>query len=266
MARHLAPLLPLVKSALGAGGMVVGLALLLVGDAWRASSTEPGGRGPAFAVLVFTKTAGFRYDSIPAGVAAIKALGEQHRFHVDASEEAAVFTDAGLARYQVVVFLNTTGDVLDAEEQAAFERFIRRGGGFVGIHAATDTEYDWPWYGQLVGTYFASHPAIQTATLQVVDATHASTRHLPRRWTRRDEWYNFRADPSPRVRVLIAIDETTYAGGAMGANHPIAWCQTYDGGRAWYTAMGHTAASYQEPLFLGHLWGGISWAAGASSD
>ena len=163
-----------------------------------------------------------------------------------------------------MVFLNTTGDIFNPGEQAAFERFVRRGGGFVGIHAASDTEYDWPWYGRLLGTYFRRHPAIQSATLKVVDPSHRSTRHLPIRWTRTDEWYDFRSDLDRDITVLIRIDEATYRGGKMGADHPISWYHTFDGGRAWYTAIGHTAESYKEPLFLDHLLGGITWAAGVA--
>jgi type 1 glutamine amidotransferase len=214
-----------------------------------------------FALLVFSRTAGFRHDSIPAGIAAIRALGAKHRFEVDATEAAESFSDAGLAKYRVVVFLNTTGSVLAADQRAALERFIRHGGGFVGIHSAADTEYDWPWYGKLVGAYFRSHPAIQPATLRIVDISHESTRPLPQQWTRTDEWYNFRATPGADVRVLMRIDERSYSGGTMGDDHPMVWCHAYDGGRAWYTALGHTIESYSDPLFLGHLWGGIAWAA-----
>ena len=219
-----------------------------------------------FAVLVFSKTAGFRHDSIPAGIAAIQALGAQDNFRVDASEDGKVFTDGNLANYRVVVFLSTTGEVLDAAQQAAFQTFIRRGGGFVGIHAATDTGYEWPWYGGLVGNYFRRHPVIQPATLVVVDPSHPSTRHLPIRWTRSDEWYDFRNDLASDVTVLIRIDETSYRGGRMGANHPMAWYHEYDGGRAWYTALGHTAEAYGEPLLLDHIRGGIAWAAGTAPE
>ena len=260
------PPLPSLDHALFARAAVLLLSIALPQSAWEAASTPSTGGGPAFAALVFTKTSGFRHDSIPAGITAIKSLGDQHKFRVEASEDGTVFTDENLARYQVVIFLNTTGDVLAPGEQAAFERFIRRGGGFVGIHAATDTEYEWPWYGGLVGTYFDSHPAIQPALLKVVDATHVSTKPLPAEWTRTDEWYNFREDPSPSVRVLIQIDETTYSGGRMGANHPISWCHAYDGGRAWYTAMGHTTESYQDPLFLSHLLGGIRWVVSTTPE
>jgi len=217
---------------------------------------------PRFSALVFSKTGGYRHDSIDEGIAAITALGAAHEFRVDATEDAAVFADARLARYQVVIFLNTTGDVLDGGQQAAFERFIRGGGGFVGVHSATDTEYDWSWYHKLVGAYFENHPAIQPATIDVVDRQHLSTRGLPPKWERTDEWYNFRGALGPDVTVLATLDETSYSGGTMGASHPISWYHTYDGGRAWYTALGHTAASYAEPLFLEHLLGGIRWAAG----
>jgi type 1 glutamine amidotransferase len=217
---------------------------------------------PRFSALVFSKTGGYRHDSIDEGIAAITALGAAHQFRVDATEDAAVFTDAQLASYQVVIFLNTTGDILDDGQQAAFERFIRGGGGFVGVHSATDTEYDWPWYHELVGAYFQNHPAIQLAALDVVDRRHLSSRGLPSRWERTDEWYNFRSAPGAGVTILAALDETSYSGGTMGASHPIAWYHMYDGGRAWYTALGHTVASYAEPLFLDHLLGGVRWAAG----
>ena len=215
-----------------------------------------------FSVLLFTKTAGYRHTSIMAGISALTSLGQTNGFSVHATEDATVFTDDQLASYRVVVFLNTTGDILNADQQAAFERFIRSGGGFVGIHSAADTEYSWPWYGQLVGAYFASHPAIQTATVQVLDAAHPSMQHLPERWTRVDEWYNFQASPVPSVTVLAEVDESTYVGGTMGPHHPLVWCHKYDGGRAWYTAMGHTDESYTDALFLDHLLGGILWAAG----
>ncbi|RPI47726.1 MAG: ThuA domain-containing protein, partial [Acidobacteria bacterium] len=146
---------------------------------------------PTFAVLVFSRTEGFRHDSIPAGIAAIRQQGETRGFSIDATEDAAAFTDDSLARYKAVVFLSTTGDVLNAGQQTAFERFIRRGGGFVGVHSAADTEYDWPFYGALVGAYFAGHPDIQNAMIQIEEPGHPSTASLPRAWMRRDEWYNF---------------------------------------------------------------------------
>jgi glucose/arabinose dehydrogenase/PKD repeat protein/type 1 glutamine amidotransferase len=217
-----------------------------------------------FSVLVFSKTAGFRHDSIPDGIAAIKQLGLDNGFAVDATEDATKFTDANLAKYAAVVWLSTTGDVLDANQQAAFERYIHAGGGYAGIHAASDTEYDWPWYGKLVGAYFKEHPAQQDAEVRVPDRQHPSTSVLPKRWDRFDEWYGFQSNPRGKVHVLATLDEKSYdpGGSAMNNDHPIAWCQNYDGGRAWYTGMGHTKESYADPTFLKHILGGIQTAAG----
>ncbi|WP_454043291.1 ThuA domain-containing protein [Cellulosimicrobium sp. Marseille-Q8652] len=217
-----------------------------------------------FDVLVFSKTAGFRHGSIPAGIAAIQQLGSDNGFEVTATEDAGAFTDENLAQYEAVVWLSTTGDVLNDDQQAAFERYVQSGGGYAGIHAASDTEYDWPWYGELVGAYFSAHPQNQDATIKVEDHVHESTAHLPARWDRFDEWYNFRTNPRDSVHVLASLDETTYSAGsgAMGAEHPTAWCQVYDGGRSWYTGGGHTDQSYAEPEFLQHLLGGIQTAAG----
>ena len=215
-------------------------------------------------ILVFSKTAAFRHGSIPAGRAAIQQLGAQNGFQVDLTEDSTQFTDANLAQYDAVVWLSTTGDVLNDEQQAAFERYIQGGGGYVGIHSASDTEYDWAWYGGLVGAYFNNHPAQQNADLVVNDKAHPSTSHLPTRWRRFDEWYNFRTNPRGNVHVLLTIDERSYSPGpgALGTDHPMAWCHAYDGGRAWYTALGHTDASYSESNFLRHVLGGIKWAAG----
>jgi type 1 glutamine amidotransferase len=214
------------------------------------------------AVLVFTRTTGFRHDSIPDAIAAVRRIGGENGFSVDATEDPSAFTDANLAPYRAVLFLLTTGDVLEDEEQAAFERWIRAGGGWVGVHSASDTEYDWPFYGELAGAYFAGHPEIQAATVRVEDRAHPATSALPEAWPRTDEWYNFRANPRGSVHVLATVDEGTYSGGSMGADHPIAWCQEFAGGRAFYTAGGHTRESYAEPLFLAHLTGAIRWAAG----
>ena len=231
-------------------------------------------------VLVFSKTAGFRHDSIPQGIAAIQALGTANGFTVDATEDAAQFTDANLAQYDVVVFLSTTGDVLNDAQQTAFEHYIQAGGGYVGIHAASDTEYTWPWYGQMLGGYFRNHPAgTPTATVHVEDANEPSTTGLPASWSRVDEWYNFQPptnpvvngggnDYSPRdsgVHVLATVDESTYGeddGNTADDDHPVAWCTNFDGGRAWYTAMGHTQASFSEPEFRAHILGGLRTAAG----
>ena len=218
-------------------------------------------------VLVFSKTAGYRHSSIEAGVAALRKLGEEHNFAVDATEDASAFTDRNLRRYRAVVFLNTTGDVLDVAQQSVFERYIQAGGGWVGIHSATDTEYEWPWYGRLAGAYFESHPNnpnVRRGTFRVVDPNHPATQGLPARWEREDEFYNFKSI-SPDIRVLVNIDETSYQGGTNGARHPMSWFQEYSGGRAFYTNMGHTEATFTEPLFLRHLLGGLRWAMGTGT-
>ena len=218
---------------------------------------------PAFSVLVYSRTEGFRHDSIAAGIEAIRQQGRQRGFSVEATENAGMFTDEGLAAHKAIVFLSTTGDVLNSSQQAAFERFIRRGGGFAGVHSAADTEYDWPFYGALLGAYFSGHPDIQNAVIQIEDPSHPSTSGLPRTWMRRDEWYNFQRNPRGVVTVLATLDERTYAGGTMAPDHPIMWSQTYEGGRAWYTAGGHTSESFSEPLFAEHLGKAILWVAGA---
>jgi type 1 glutamine amidotransferase len=214
-----------------------------------------------FRVLVFTRTAGFRHGSISDGVAAIRRLGREHGFAVDDSDDPARI-GRGLTGYQAVVFLSTTGDLLDAGQQAALRRHLQGGRGWVGVHAAADAEYDWPWYGGLVGAWFRRHPPVRRATVRPVPGAAALAGRLPARWERTDEWYDFAANPRGRVRVLATVDESTYAGGGMGADHPIAWCHEYDGGRAWYSAMGHTSESFEEPRFLAHLLAGIRYAAG----
>src|SRR2546423_651799 len=215
-------------------------------------------------VLVFSKTAGFRHSSIPNGKAAILKLGQENGFAVDTTEDAAAFTSKNLARYAAVVFLNTTGDVLDDAQQDDFERYIQAGGGYVGIHSATDTEYDWPWYGRLAGAWFNGHPGnpnVRKGTYRVLDKTHPSTQGLPDRWDREDEFYNFKSI-DPTIHVLVDIDEKSYEGGTNGDHHPMSWYHDFDGGRAWYTNMGHTEATYTEPLFLQHLLGGQRYAIG----
>jgi len=225
-----------------------------------------GPQSPPDRILVFSSTAGFRHSSIEPGIAALRDLGTANGFTVDATEEAGQFTTANLGRYKAVVFLSTTGDVLNGEQQAAFLSYIRKGGGFVGIHAAADTEHGWPWYGGLVGAYFASHPEPAQARIRVENRDHPSTRTLPDPWIRFDEWYDFEQNPrSQGVTVLLTLDESSYPGGRMGDDHPIAWYHEYDGGRAWYTGGGHTDASFSEPAFLEHLLGGIRYAAGAAS-
>lgn len=241
----------------------IGLALGAFTPATRCqqSTTTSGRAEPPPWILVFSKAAGFRHAAIPDAVAAVESLGTALGFGVQSAEDAAVFTDSSLANFDAVIFLLTTGDVLDSAQQAAFERFVESGKGYVGVHSAADTEYEWAWYGGLVGAYFASHPAIQEAVVQVVDREHPATAHLPEEWRRRDEWYNYRAAPTG-VRVLAVLDESTYEGGTQGTDHPIAWSHAYDGGRAFYSGLGHTEESWRDPLFLDHLLGGIEYAVG----
>jgi type 1 glutamine amidotransferase len=246
-----------------------GLALLAacLGCAGLGGATEPIGTcadGPAPAgarILVFSKTAGYRHATIPDGLSAIQAIGSRLGIAVEDTEDAATFTATNLARFAAVVFLSTTGELLDDAQQAAFETYIRGGGGFVGIHAAADAEYQWAWYGQLVGAFFNSHPEVQQAIVRIERAEHLSTRCLPTAWRRTDEWYDFQTPPAAGVTILATVDEATYDGGMMGRPHPIAWYHEFDGGRAWYTAMGHTSESYSEAAFVEHLAGGILWAA-----
>ncbi|MEO3805985.1 ThuA domain-containing protein [Nonomuraea sp. B1E8] len=216
----------------------------------------------AFKVLVFSKTAGFRHDSIPTGIQAIRDLGAANDFAVDATEDSGAFSAANLAQYQAVVFLNTTGDVLNDNQQAAFQTYVDGGGGYVGVHSAADTEYDWPYYGQVMGAWFANHPAIQQATVRSEDRAHAATAHLGATWSRTDEWYNYRSNPRPNARVLQSLDEGSYSGGSMG-DHPITWCRPQSSGRAFYTGLGHTRESYADPDFRMLLLGGIRYAAKA---
>ncbi|MGB6853009.1 MAG: ThuA domain-containing protein, partial [Thermoanaerobaculia bacterium] len=237
------------------GPLLIGL--LAVGEPILA---EEGSR-----VLVFSKTVGFRHESIPAGIDLVRQLGAENGFAVDSTEDAGQFSDQTLGQYAAVVWLNTTLDVLTSGQESAFKRYIESGGGFVGVHSAADTEYGWPWFGKLLGgdAWFKSHPEVQEASLDVEDRGHPSSRHFPLRFSMTDEWYNFQHNPRDSVSVLIAIDETTYEPGvdAMG-DHPIAWYHGIAAGRSWYTNMGHGVETYDDPGFQQHLLGGLLWAAG----
>ncbi len=212
-------------------------------------------------VLIFSKTNGFRHSSIPAGIAAIKKLGAENGFDVDATEDSTMFNDNNLKQYAALIFLSPTGKVFGPNEEKALQQYIHNGGGYVGIHAATDCEYTWPWYGELAGAYFKSHPKQQQAKVLVVNKNHPSTSFLPDTWERFDEWYNFK-NLSTSTTVLMKLDETSYTGGENDGNHPIAWYHEFEGGRAFYTALGHTDASYSEENYLKHILGGIQYAMG----
>ena len=216
-----------------------------------------------FGVLLFSRTTGYRHDSIPAAIAALTELGPANGYVAAATEDPAAFNADTLAQFRVVVFLMTTGDPVDDAGQAAFESWIAAGGNWVGVHSAADTEYNWPFYGALLGAYFKQHPAIQPATVNIEVADHPATVGLPSPWMRTDEWYDFQTNPRDVATVLVTIDESTYSGGTMGADHPLVWAHpTTGGGRAIYTEMGHTTESWADPLFRQHVVGAIRWAAG----
>jgi type 1 glutamine amidotransferase len=212
-------------------------------------------------VLIFTKTKGFRHDSIETAVQALKQEGASQGYSVTATEDASVFTDTNLTKFDVVAFVLTTGDVLNDTQQKALENFVNQGKGWVGVHSASDTEYEWPWYADLVGAYFKSHPpGGQKLHVQVENRGNLSSWNLPGYWFRADEWYDWRANPRGNVTVLASIDESQYKKPPY-QDHPISWFHHVGKGRAWYTEMGHYKDCYQEPAFLGHLSGGIIWAA-----
>ena len=212
-------------------------------------------------ILIFTKVDekdGFRHESIEKGVETVTFLADRMGFKADHTENDSLFNPQVLQQYEAVVFLNTSRNVLNEQQQVAFEQYIRSGKGFLGIHGATTTEYDWPWFGRLVGAYFLDHPEIQEATLKVTDMDHPSTESLPETWIRTDEWYNFR-DIKEDLNVVLTIDETSYEGGKNGNYHPMAWYHEFEGGRSFYTALGHSIEAYDEPEFRKHLKGALQY-------
>ena len=223
--------------------------------------------GQQFRALVFSKTQGFRHQSIPEGVSAIKKLASKHRFSVYATEDADVFTKESLGKYDVIILMSTTGSIFNEAQKEAFQEYVRSGKGVVGIHSATDTEYDWPWYNQMIGGQFNHHPQQQTARLKVVDRNHPATYHLNENWIHTDEWYEFK-NFNHDVNILIQLDETTYDVGTkggekagMGEVHPIAWFHEFESGRVFYTGLGHVEEAFEDADFLDHLYGGIWYAA-----
>ncbi|MEI8288373.1 MAG: ThuA domain-containing protein [Verrucomicrobiota bacterium] len=221
---------------------------------------------PAFRVLVFSKTLGYRHASITNGIAAIRNLGAANRFVLEATEDSSTFATTNLARFQAVVFLSVTGDVLDAGQERALRDYIEAGGGFAAIHGAIfgpkACEDKWAWYGEMFGCTFTNHSKVLPATVNLEDAAHPANIGLPARWERTDEWYNYTGTPRSCAHILATVDESTYHGGTVGKDHPIAWCRPVGQGRMWFTAMGHTESSFSEPLFLKHLLGGIQYVTG----
>lgn len=223
-----------------------------------------------FNVLLFTKTDGFHHKAINEGVTAMRAMAERHHFSMDWHENAGVFNDKNLEKYQAIVFLLTTGDILNDEQQAAMERFVRAGKGFVGVHSASDTEYEWDWYTKMVGRTFHIHPAIQTAELKVLARNFPGMERMPDRFLWTDEFYEFGAERIKGLNYILSIDEKSFDPAAKwgdvsskgkGEFRPMAWYHEYDGGRAFYTALGHVPATYEDTLFLEHVYGGLYWAA-----
>ncbi len=223
-----------------------------------------------FKALLVTTTKGWHHESVHSGVLAIQQLGVKNFFDVVLLEDPQGFTDKYLEQFKAVIFLNTTGDILDSAQQKVMERFIQSGKGFVGIHSASDTEYEWDWYTKLVGRMFHIHPAIQTAKVNVVDPTFPGLQGFisNKLWT--DEWYEFGPEKITDLHYVLSIDETSYnpavewgnkKGAGMGKLHPVAWYHNYDGGRSFYTALGHMPSVYSDPIFLSHLYAGIFWAA-----
>lgn len=209
-------------------------------------------------VLVFSKTEGFRHKSIETGVECIRRLGAENNFLVDHSEDSKVFLSDSLRQYQAVILLNTTGDIFDDEEQVAFRNYVQEGGAIMGIHSASDTELDWPWFNHLIGAYFDGHPKIQSAEFEVLDHQHASTADLPTHFNLTDEFYNFKSIQE-NSQVLININEQSYEGGKNGSEHPMTWHRNIEGSRVFYTALGHRQELYQDSLYLSHLLGGIEF-------
>jgi type 1 glutamine amidotransferase len=208
--------------------------------------------------LVFTKTAGYRHESIDAGKTMFRNKATEWNLTVTETEDAGTFTISNLNNYKLIVLLNCTGELFTDPQRAALQNFVRSGGRVLGIHGASDAEYNWAWYPQMLGGWFHSHPEIQEAVCYPVVADHLSTRGLPDRWSRTDEWYNIKSLQSDNVTVM-AVDESTYTGGIHGSTHPISWHRSFEGGKIFYTAMGHTSETYSEPLFIQHIGGAIQW-------
>ena len=247
-----------------AGRLSYFVAFLVV--CWMTACAAPAEGDNQRRVLIFSKTLGYRHASITNGIAAIRQLGQKHGFEVEATEDSSAFTSSNLDRFNVVLFLSVTGDVLNSRQETALKEYVEKGGGFVAIHGAIfgprACEDQWAWYGQMFCCSFTNHSSVVPANVLIEDTSNPSTAGLPARWQRTDEWYNYTGTPRGCAHVLAVVDETTYGGGLVGKDHPVSWTRRVGQGRMWYTAMGHTESSFAEPLFREHLLGGIRVAAG----
>ncbi len=220
-------------------------------------------------VLIYTKNGeGYIHDNIAASVDALKKICQENKIQTEVSDNPAVFTDENLKKYQAIIFSNTNNEGFDTDDQrAAFKQFVQSGKGFVGIHSACASERKWPWFWAMVGGQFVRHPKFQPFTIKVIDHQHPATEFLGETWSWEDECY-YLNHLNPDIHILLAADLTTiddpqrseYPGETFGNYFPLAWYHHFDGGRQFYTALGHQNTHYSDPQFLKHLQGGILWA------
>jgi type 1 glutamine amidotransferase len=222
-------------------------------------------------VLVYTKNNPDLYvhANIPYAIAAIQKMGEENGFAVDVSDDPATFTDNNLAQYDALIFANSNNEAFNTEAQRqALQNYIHNGGGFVGIHSASGSERTWPWFSALLGGNFERHAPQQDFTVNVVDRGHPSTAFLPEKWEIVSDECYYQDELSPGIHVLLAVDLNTiedqgkveYPGTIFADRFPLAWYQEFEGGRSWYTALGHRPEEYSDPMFVRHILGGIQWA------
>ena len=208
-------------------------------------------------VLVYTKANGYKHQSRLDGIKMFRNLAHNYHFQTDFTEDSTKFNDENLSRYDVIVFLNTSGNVLGESGKAAFKKFINNGGGFLGIHSAADTENQWDWYNGLIGYKEYGTSSSKLATVSVVDRNNPSTKNLPEKWSCENEWLTWKKDNSSDIDLLLSIK-------SVDGNdfNPVTWCHKYDGGRAWYTSIGHLPENFIEKNFQQHILGGLIWASG----
>ena len=212
----------------------------------------------SYSVLVITETKGWVHDSIESGLKLIQNIGNKNNFNVYHSDNSSVITYKNLKEIKTIIFLNTTEEILTDVEQKVMESFIKSGKGFVGVHAAADTEYNWQWYGKLVGAYYRNHPEVMNGKILTIN--HKITNHLDSEWEIEDEWYNFDY-VNYDINILLHLDEDSYVGGEHPDYHPITWYHEYDGGRSFYTGLGHTKEVYEDERFIKLLEKGILYAS-----